>query len=100
VKELNFDFSTELGISNEMGILNRSSAFTFVTGPSKNDFKLSNTVQSSISQFPIDFTELKLLINNVLKEETNCKAVGFVLRTPWLRILPKKYSIGLILQGI
>lgn len=93
MKELNFDFSTELGISSEMGILNRSFAFLFVTGPSKNDFKLSNTVQSSVSKFPIDFTELKLLISNVLKEKTNCKEVGFVLRTPWLRILPKKHSI-------
>jgi len=51
----------------------------------RNCFRLSKTSPVSvISQFSIDLTEEKLLINSVFNELTNCMVVGLVFRTPWL----------------
>lgn len=91
------DTSNKSGISNSIGMfITLFSKFTLIFEPlSMNCFKFFNAPSlSSYSQFPTDFKDEKLFINNVLKEQINWKELGLMFLTPWLRTLPNKHSKG------
>lgn len=59
---------------------------------SKKLCKLSSRLPSSFSQFLFVWGVIKLLSNVVLKDKTNCEALGFTFSEPKLRIAAKKFS--------